>query len=117
MTKRYENEIILKFHEIVRLFNTIFFPWQYHDMVKPFVEEICSHLKPLDLREDDGFLQNQDVTMGTNLFELYLAVKQFAEWVRSQFIKVRVVQKGHMRGHVESPGSKPLCTASSYILI
>ncbi|XP_035714351.1 protein unc-13 homolog 4B isoform X3 [Folsomia candida] len=52
---------------------------KYHDMVKPFVEEICSHLKPLDLREDDGFLQNQDVTMGTNLFELYLAVKQFAD--------------------------------------
>jgi hypothetical protein len=51
--------------------------------VKPFVEEICSHLKPLDLRDDDGFFQDQDVSMGTNLFELYLAVKQFAELVFS----------------------------------
>lgn len=55
------------------------FIFQYCEIVRPVVAEICGNLKPLDLKNDDGCSQDKDVSMGTTLFELYLAVKQFAE--------------------------------------
>ncbi|ODN05628.1 Protein unc-13 D [Orchesella cincta] len=52
---------------------------KYCEIVKPIVAEICGSLKPLDLKNDDGCCQDKDVSMGTTLFELYLAVKQFSD--------------------------------------
>ncbi|CAG7828570.1 unnamed protein product [Allacma fusca] len=52
---------------------------KYGELVKPLVMKICQNLKPLEIRHDDGLFYDTDLSIGTSLFELYLAVKQFAD--------------------------------------
>ncbi|XP_053660620.1 protein unc-13 homolog 4B [Anopheles marshallii] len=54
------------------------------ELIKPTVEDICKKLKRIDLPEtasrrggDSGFIEYEDINMGTTLFELYLVLKRF----------------------------------------
>ncbi|XP_035895567.1 protein unc-13 homolog 4B isoform X1 [Anopheles stephensi] len=54
------------------------------ELIKPTVEDICRKLKRIDLPEtgshrggDSGFIEYEDINMGTTLFELYLVLKRF----------------------------------------
>uniref|UniRef100_A0A182VXG9 Uncharacterized protein n=1 Tax=Anopheles minimus TaxID=112268 RepID=A0A182VXG9_9DIPT len=54
------------------------------EVIKPTVEDICRKLKRIDLPEtashrggDSGFIEYEDINMGTTLFELYLVLKRF----------------------------------------
>jgi hypothetical protein len=48
-------------------------------MVQPQVAETCKKLKPLKFNErpEDGICENEHVTMGTALFELYITLQRF----------------------------------------
>ncbi|XP_040580539.1 protein unc-13 homolog 4B [Lepeophtheirus salmonis] len=48
-------------------------------LCSPLVEETCGQLKPLIFSEDDGESEyiNDTLNLGTNLFELYLALQRF----------------------------------------
>jgi len=52
---------------------------QYCVILKPVVAAVCANLKRLDIKGEDGIPEDQDMSMGTSLFELYLAVRQFSE--------------------------------------
>ncbi|XP_052868103.1 protein unc-13 homolog 4B [Anopheles cruzii] len=55
------------------------------ELIKPTVEDICRKLKRIELPEagpsriggDSGFIEFEDINMGTTLFELYLVLKRF----------------------------------------
>lgn len=50
------------------------------ELVEPVVTEVCKSLKPLKFndRAQDGIYDNDPISMGTTLFELYLVVQRFA---------------------------------------
>uniref|UniRef100_A0A182J7R8 Munc13-4 n=1 Tax=Anopheles atroparvus TaxID=41427 RepID=A0A182J7R8_ANOAO len=54
------------------------------ELIKPTVEDICRKLKRIELPEagpnrfsNSGYIENEDIDMGTTLFELYLVLKRF----------------------------------------
>ena len=52
---------------------------QYAVVVTPVVQRAIRELKPFGLHGNDGPEQDKRMSTGTVLFELYLAIKQFAE--------------------------------------
>ena len=52
---------------------------QYVEVVTPVVSRAVKELKPFGLSGNDGPEQDKRMSSGTVLFELYLAIKQFAE--------------------------------------
>ncbi|XP_055617966.1 protein unc-13 homolog 4B isoform X2 [Toxorhynchites rutilus septentrionalis] len=72
------------FQEIVRFQYTkelyITYELKLAELIKPTVEEICRSLKRIDIPEasGNGFIEFEDINMGTTLFELYLVLKRFS---------------------------------------
>lgn len=50
-----------------------------YDLIEPVVKATCKSLKPLKFNEDpaEGIHDNDSITMGTSLFELYLTLQRF----------------------------------------
>ncbi|XP_067616077.1 protein unc-13 homolog 4B isoform X2 [Eurosta solidaginis] len=57
-----------------------------YDICKSIIEDVCSHIKRLDILEDITEytdIDTESLTMGTTLFELYLVLKRFSTLGRS----------------------------------
>ncbi|XP_059472886.1 protein unc-13 homolog 4B isoform X2 [Neocloeon triangulifer] len=50
-----------------------------YELVQPVVQDTCMSLKPLKFNEDpaQGIYDNDSITMGTSLFELYIGLQRF----------------------------------------
>lgn len=57
------------------------FLFQICDLCQPVIQEVCQKLKPLTFTAEDTIPENQyendPLSMGTTLFELYLALQRF----------------------------------------
>ncbi|XP_065338040.1 protein unc-13 homolog 4B isoform X3 [Cloeon dipterum] len=57
-------------------------------LVEPVVQQTCKNLKPLRFNEDptQGLYDNDDITMGTSLFELYIALQRFVVMGKGRYL-------------------------------
>ncbi|XP_075147164.1 C2 and C2B_Munc13-like domain-containing protein staccato isoform X2 [Haematobia irritans] len=73
------------FHQKIRVsFSTVLYEYyddKIVDVAKSIVDEVCSHVKRIDVPEDNlEELPNiENITMGTTLFELYLVLKRYVD--------------------------------------
>jgi len=52
------------------------------EMCEPFITRICINMKPINFEENGRFqVDNDPLAMGTSLFELYMGIQKFVEYV------------------------------------
>uniref|UniRef100_A0A1I8PQW5 Protein unc-13 homolog 4B n=1 Tax=Stomoxys calcitrans TaxID=35570 RepID=A0A1I8PQW5_STOCA len=77
------------FHQKVRVsFSTVLYKYydeKIVDIAKTIVDEVCSHIKRIDVPDDnlEDLPDIDNISMGTTLFELYLVLKRYLDMGKS----------------------------------